>query len=137
MPAVRAKTKKKKPKRRHKYCPVCREVIPMSVIRESEDESDLHWLVCTECNSRFALTRGQYAKGKRPNISAIKGDDARTYLANQTYSVGEIIYHRKLADIGVVVGKSAEPGSVNCSGSIIVSFMEIGWKMLVEGYAAA
>lgn len=137
MAAAKTKTKKRKPKRRHKYCPICKEVLPMSVLREGEDTSDLWWLVCTECNSKFALTRPQYMKGKRPNISAIKKDDARRYLTNQIYSVGELIYHRKLDDIGVVVEKAAKPDSVNCSGSVIVSFSEIGQRTLIEGYAVA
>ena len=135
MPAAR--TKKKKPKRRHKYCPICKEVVAMTVLREGEDKDDMWWLVCTSCDSRFALTRPQYMKGKRPKISAIKRDEARTYHTDQTYSVGEVIYHQKLDDVGLVVSKTVAPSSVDCSGSVIVSFMETGQKTLIEGYAAA
>ena len=126
---------KKKLKRRRKYCPVCKEELSMSVMREAEDENDLWWLLCTECESKFALTHQEYQKEKRPGISAIEKEDARVYHTDQTYSVGELVYHPKLDDMGMVVDKS-EPPIVNCSGSIIVSFMEIGQKMLIEGYAA-
>jgi hypothetical protein len=133
-----AKSKKaKRTKRRHKYCPVCKEVIPMNVIREAEGEGDLYWLICTGCDGKFALTRQQYYRKKRPRISAIRKIKAKVYRTDQTYSVGELIYHRKLDDMGLVVHKGAAPGSVNCSGAIIVSFMEIGQKTLIEGYAAA
>jgi hypothetical protein len=132
MPAKKAKVR-----RRHKYCPVCKEVVPMSVVRQAEDDDDLYWLLCPSCNNAFALTRQEYHRGKRPDISAIRKDKARTYHTDQTYSVGELIYHRKLDDVGLVVDKEAAPGSVNCSGAIIVSFMELGQKMLIEGYAMA
>jgi hypothetical protein len=127
---------KTKVKRRHKYCPVCREVVPMSVMREAEDEDDFYWLLCTACNSEFALTRHEYYREKQPDVSAIEKDRATIYRAGQTYSVGELIYHRKLDDVGLVVDKAAAPTSVNCSGAIIVSFMEIGQKTLIEGFAA-
>jgi hypothetical protein len=131
MPASKAKVK-----RRHKFCPVCREEVPMSVIREAENEDDLYWLRCTSCDSRFALTRKQYYGKKRPDISVIEKIKARIYRTNQTYSVGEAIYHRKLDEVGLVVDKAAAPLG-NCSGAIIVSFMEAGQKMLIEGYTEA
>jgi len=134
---IKSKARKKKRNRRHKYCPECKEEMAMSVVREAESDRDFYWLSCPSCESRFALTRQQYQKGKRPNIFAIKQDRARTYHTNQTYKVGQLIYHSKLDDVGVVVGKSSPPSTVNCSGSIIVSFTEIGQKKLIEGYAAA
>jgi hypothetical protein len=127
---------KTKTKRRNKYCPVCKEVVAMSVIREAEDEDDLYWLLCTSCDSEFALTRQEYHRVKRPKVSAIKKDRAKIYRTSKTYSVGELIYHRKLDDMGLVVDKAAAP-LVNCSGAIIVSFVEAGRKMLIEGYTAA
>lgn len=123
-------------KRRHKYCPVCKEEVAMSVIREAEGESDLWWVLCSSCNSKFALTRQQYQRKNRTDIHAVKEDEARTYRTDQTYSVGELIYHPKLDDMGLVMDKTPI-SSFNCSGSIIVSFMEVGQKMLIEGYAIA
>lgn len=127
---------KRKTKRRNKYCPICKAEVPMSVIREAERESDLWWLLCPSCDSQFALTRQQYQREKRPKMLAVEREDARTYHTDQTYSVGELIYHRKLDDMGLVVDKAAAP-LVNCSGAIIVSFVEAGRKMLIEGYTAA
>jgi hypothetical protein len=127
---------KTKVKRRHKYCPVCREVVAMSVMREAENEDDLYWLLCPSCDSRFALTRQQYYRKKRPEISVVEKIRAKIYRTNQTYSVGELIYHRKLDDVGLVIDKAAAPLD-NCSGAIVVSFMELGQKTLIEGYTAA
>ena len=125
---------KKKVKRRHKYCPVCEEITAMPVVREAEDENDLYWLLCSSCDNIFALTKHEYQREKRPKMLAIKKNDARIYRTNQTYSVGELIYHPKLNDVGLIMDKVPLP-SVNCTGSIIVSFSEIGQKTLVEGYA--
>ena len=124
------------PKRRRKYCTVCKEEVSMSVIREAEDEDDLWWLLCPTCNSKFALTNTEYRKEKRPDISVIKQSNAREYHTDQTYTVGELIYHPKLDDMGMVVGKASPPID-SCSGAIIVSFVEAGQKTLIEGYAAA
>jgi hypothetical protein len=136
MSARRAKAKQKKPKRRHKYCPVCQEVVPMNVTRKAEDEDDLYWLFCPSCEGEFALTRQQFHRKKRPDVSVIRKEKARIYRTDQTYSVGDIIYHRKLDDMGLVIDKAAAPLKA-CSGAIIVSFAEIGQKMLIEGYTAA
>lgn len=136
MEKAKPKVGQKKRRRRHKYCPKCEEVMAMSVIREAESDRDFYWLLCSSCESKFALTRGQYHRGKHPDIFAIEPDRARKYLTNQTYKVGQLIYHSKLADVGLVVSKASAPSSVDCSGSIIVSFTEIGQKRLIEGYAA-
>ena len=127
---------KAKPKRRHKYCPVCEEEVPMSVIRAAEDENDLWWLLCPSCDSKFALTRREYQREKQPDISAIEKDNARTYHTDQTYLVGELIYHPKLDDMGLVLSKDSL-SSFDCSGSVTVSFMETGQKTLIEGYTVA
>jgi hypothetical protein len=134
----RAKEAKRrtKPRRRHKYCPVCKAVVPMSVTRKAEGDDDLYWLYCIECDSSFALTRQQFHRKKRPRISAIKKDRARIYRTKQTYSVGDVIYHRKLNDVGMVMDKAAAPLE-SCSGAIVVSFEESGQKMLIEGYTVA
>ena len=136
MKKAKSKTKKKK-RRRHKYCPVCKEVMAMPVIRKAESDSDFYWLRCPDCESKFALTRKQYMRGKRPDISAIKPGKAREYHTDQTYKVGQLIHHSKLDDLGIVIRKAAAPSTVDCSGSIIVSFTEIGQKRLIEGYVAA
>jgi hypothetical protein len=130
-------SKKKKARRRHKHCPICKEIVPMSVIREAEDEDDFYWLMCPSCDSKFALTRQQYHKGKQPDISPVEADRAKIYRTTQIYLIGQLIYHRKLDDLGVVTDKTSPPDSVDCSGVIVVSFVELGRKMLIEGYATA
>jgi uncharacterized protein YbaR (Trm112 family) len=132
----RGKTQRTKPKRRHKYCPVCKEEVAMSVMREAEDEYDMWWLLCPSCNSKFALTHREYHREKQPDISAIKENRAKIYRTSKTYSIGELLYHPKLGDVGLVVDKAAPP-LINCSGAIIVSFIEAGEKTLIEGYTTA
>ena len=128
---------KKKVRRRKKYCPVCKAEVSMTVMREAEGEDDLWWLLCSECDSRFVLTQQQYRKEKKPDISAITAKQAKEYHTDKTYKVGQIIHHSKLDDVGVVIDKASAPSTVDCSGSIIVSFMELGQKTLIEGYNAA
>jgi uncharacterized protein YlaI len=137
MKKAKSKAKQKRASRKHKYCPECEEEMAMSVIRKAESDRDFYWLLCPSCKSRFALTRQQYLRGKRPDISAIEPDGARTYHTNQTYKVGQLIYHNELGDVGVVINKASAPSNIDCSGSIIVSFTEIGQKRLIEGYAPA
>jgi hypothetical protein len=130
-------TKAKKARRRKKHCPVCEEEISMTVMREAEGEDDLWWLNCPECDSRFVLTHQQYRKEKKPDISAVKASKAKEYYTNKTYKVGQIIHHTKLDDVGIVTDKVSAPSTVDCSGSIMVSFMELGQKRLIEGYNVA
>ena len=136
MPKTKQKAKKRI-RRRKKYCPVCEAEVSMTVMREAEGEDDLWWLHCSECDSRFVLTRQQYRKEKKPDISAISTKKAKEYHTDKTYKIGQIIHHSKLDDVGVVIDKASAPSTVDCSGSIIVSFMELGQKTLIEGYNAA
>ena len=136
MPEAKEKTKRKA-RRRKKHCPVCKEEISMIVTREAGSDDDLWWLICSECDSRFVLSRQQYQKEKKPDISAIEAGKAKEYHTNKTYKVGEVIHHSKLDDVGIVTSKASAPSTVDCSGSIIVSFMELGQKRLIEGYNAA
>ena len=103
----------------------------------SEDEDDLWWLLCPECNNRFVLTRQQYRKEKKPDISAINTDTIKQYSTKNKYKIGQFIYHKKLGDMGMVINKVSAPSTVDCSGAIVVSFMELGQKTLIEGYAVA
>ncbi len=107
----------------------------MSVMREAEAVNDLYWLLCPTCNSKFALTRQDYQKNKKPDMSAAEKGNAKTYRTNRTYKIGELIYHPKLADLGWIVDKIKAP-IADCSGAIIVSFVEGGSKTLIEGYTA-
>ncbi len=127
---------KAKVKRRHKYCPVCEEEVAMSVTREAQGENDLWWLLCPTCDSKFGLTSPQYRERKNRELLAIKKNDAKKYATDQVYSIGDLIYHPKLDDMGLVLSKSILP-SVDCLGSITVSFIKIGPKTLIEGYAKA
>jgi hypothetical protein len=136
MKKAESKTKQRI-RRRHKHCPVCEEEMAMSVLREAESDGDFYWLRCPECEGKFALTYDQYRKGKHPDISAVKPDKAREYHTDETYEVGQLIHHGKLDDVGLVIRKGAAPSTVDCSGSIVVSFIEIGQKTLIEGYVAA
>lgn len=131
MPAAKTKVK-----RRHRHCPICKDDVAMSVMREADGDGDLWWLLCPECNNRFALTSQEYRKRKHSEMFAVERSNAKVYSTKKVYSVGELIYHPKMDDIGLVLGKASLP-SISCSGSISVSFLEGGHKMLIEGYSAA
>lgn len=131
-----AKTKKRRQNKK-KHCPVCNEEVSMAVAREAEGDSDLWCLCCSVCNSAFMLTKQQYQKEKKPDISAVNIDKAKPYNTKDKYKIGQLIYHKKLDDVGVVVEKISPPSNVSCSGTIVVSFVRGGQKMLIEGYAVA
>ena len=133
---VKKPVKKKKARTRRKHCPICKEEQPMSVMREAEPVNDLCWLLCPSCDGKFALTRQQYTKEKQPDISAAEKSNAKTYRTDRTYKIGELIYHPKLTDLGWIVDKVKAP-IADCSGAIIVSFIEKGPKTLIEGYTVA
>ena len=135
-PKAKAKPKAKpKAKSSHKHCPVCKEEVAMSVIRKADGDDDLYWILCTACESRFALTKQAYQKEKQPDISVADKDNAKIYRTDRKYKVGELIYHPKWDDVGWVMNKASTP-IADYSGSIVVSFMDVGLKTLIEGYAA-
>jgi hypothetical protein len=77
------KTKaKSRARRRKKHCPVCKEEVSMTVIREAGGADDLWRLLCPTCESRFVLIRQQYQREKKPDIYDIDENAGRSAKKN-------------------------------------------------------
>jgi hypothetical protein len=111
------------------YCSVCKATLDMAVVDTVQDH-EVTWLKCPRCNgilphmmsSDEAPAPSEAAQPEAPPAAvstyepapaAIPEADravARDYDPTQSYTVGDVVYHRSLNLFGRVVEKTALPG---------------------------
>ncbi len=97
------------------------------------DESGLLWLNCLATN---ALICCQYDEDSDSvtnaqdvgDFGAPAPETFRTYVPEESYKVGEFIYHQTWRDVGKVIRRRELPGGRR---AIDVAFLNYGAKMLV------
>ncbi|MCA9751371.1 MAG: hypothetical protein KC591_04215 [Gemmatimonadetes bacterium] len=104
----------------------------MKVLRPP-DESGLVWLNCLKTN---ALVCCEYD----PDTDSLRNardlgdfgepapEEFRTYVPEESYEIGEFIYHQTWRDVGRVIDRRELPGG---RYSIDVAFLNFGLKMLI------
>ena len=104
----------------------------MKVLRAA-DETGLVWLNCLTTN---ALICCEFDEESGSPVNPIDAGDFgapaperfRTYMPEETYGIGEFIYHQTWRDVGRVIGRRELPGSRR---AIDVAFLNTGPKMLI------
>lgn len=111
------------------YCSVCKATLDMAVVDTVQDH-EVTWLKCPRCNGILPhMMSSDEAPSQvetqpheeTPPVAvavseapaAIPDADraaARDYDPNQSYGVGDVVYHRSLNLFGRVVEKTALPG---------------------------
>lgn len=113
-------------------CPRCRRRRKMKVLRPTDD-TGLEWMNCGACNALICFTYDDGAD--RPveshdvgDFGAPAPDEFRTYVPEETYIVGEFIYHQTWRDVGKVIRRRDLAGG---RAAIDVAFLNYGPKMLI------
>jgi hypothetical protein len=108
------------------YCSVCKATLEMAVVDTVQDH-DVTWLKCPRCNGILPhmLSREEEAPGEVTPAAPVlpappaapptaipeaERAGARDYDPNQTYQVGEIVYHRSFNQFGRVLEKTQLAG---------------------------
>jgi hypothetical protein len=117
---------------RFQICPRCGRRRKMRILRNL-DETGLEWLNCRACNGLIC-----YAHDPETNsfvdprvvgdFGAPAPDEFRTYVPEESYEVGEFIYHQTWRDVGKVIRKRELAGGRR---AIDVAFLNFGPKMLI------
>lgn len=113
-------------------CPRCERRRKMKVLRPV-DETGLEWMNCGACNALVCSTYDDELE--RPmesndvgDFGAPAPDEFRTYVPEESYSVGEFIYHQTWRDVGKVIRRRELAGG---RAAIDVAFLNYGPKMLI------
>jgi len=139
------------------FCSVCKSTFEMEVVRESAEDGVI-WLRCPNCQGILphmpsisepgpqepgsapaggGAPRPEPAEAEADAVSAaadlldeIDPEQARPYLATETYEVGEVVHHRAWNDYGIVKATESLPGNRRI---IRVRFVNAGEVQLLEG----
>ena len=104
----------------------------MRVVRPPDD-TGLIWLNCLSTNALICCEYDdeQDALANPRDVGdfgAPAPEEFRTYVPEESYEVGEFIYHQTWRDVGRVVQRRELPGSRR---AIDVAFLTYGLKMLI------
>jgi hypothetical protein len=113
-------------------CPRCRKRRKMQVLR-AVDETALEWTNCGACNALVCFTYDADSDSVAlaqdvGDFGAPAPDEFRTYVPEQSYEVGEFIYHQTWRDVGKVIRRRDLAGG---RAAIDVAFLNYGPKMLI------
>ncbi|HMB69346.1 MAG TPA: hypothetical protein VKU85_08535 [bacterium] len=113
-------------------CPRCDRRRKMKILRPVDDTA-LEWLNCGACNALVCLTFDQdddqlINSADVGDFGAPAPDEFRTYVPEETYTVGEFIYHQTWRDVGKVISRRDLAGG---RAAIDVAFLNYGPKMLI------
>jgi hypothetical protein len=95
------------------------------------DHGKIQWAKCTKSrhSQLINLDRIQQEKDKAKAVEHFTQDDAKTYDPHEEYEQGDVIFHPKWNDMGVIRSKGVTSGGKN---TIIVEFKTLGEKTLIE-----
>jgi len=114
------------------FCRHCKKVVPAQLDRSIAGNGRIvgrdstFEYSCTKCLKSFCVS----GKDLIDTIHAAPADaGTRYYSPKDLFLIGEVIRHKKLDDVGLVVGKDSGPSS-----RIVVQFEKTGLKKLIENF---
>jgi hypothetical protein len=113
------------------FCNICGAIKKFEItgyFPEKENETK-RWAKCKFCKQTQVIDLGDIVLPNKPDFNEIETRESKNYSPTETYSIGDVIYHKTWDDYGVVTNKlSISDGQ----SSLIVEFKKLGNKKLVE-----
>ena len=111
------------------HCAHCERVTKMEMIGAVENQPEKTWYRCTRCRHATlldlaVLRQAQEESKKKPDRAT-----CAEYKPQNTYRVGETIFHTEWDDIGKIISKERTSGGER---AIVVSFEKLGERKLLE-----
>ncbi len=118
----------KLPKQIERFCDYCGSKQRFKFRGNFEaDVENKFWYMCQKCKHVVLVSIDELTI----NQDADSKGNYRVYSAEETYEVGEIIYHAEWNDYGKVKKKEVSSSGYNI---IVVEFEKLGQKKLVENF---
>ena len=114
------------------FCAHCDKVTKMEKIGSVENQPEKTWYRCTRCRHASLLDLEAMKRSQEEASKKIDKSSAAVYSPENTYQVGDAIFHTEWDDIGKIVSKELTSGG---DKAIVVSFEKLGEKRLLEGIA--
>ncbi|MBI4535872.1 MAG: hypothetical protein HY708_06310 [Ignavibacteriae bacterium] len=111
------------------FCAHCERVTRMEMIGAVETQPDKTWYRCTRCRHATLIDLVQFRKTQEESRKKPDRAECFEYRPQNTYSVGQAIFHSEWGDIGKIISKERTSGG---ESAIVVSFEKLGQRRLLE-----
>ena len=111
------------------YCGHCNRETKMEMVGTVEENPERVWYRCTRCRHASLLNVIAWKKIQEDAKKKVEKSECLEYRPDQTYTVGQAIFHTALDDMGRIVSKERTSDGAH---AIVVSFEKLGEKRLLE-----
>ena len=110
-----------------RFCGYCNKVTRMEMVGERNDAQSKMWFRCTRCHHSNLIE--MTASEKSGQASVLTPETSTHYTPQQSFKIGEAIFHTEWNDVGTVMSKTKTSGGMQ---AIVVSFEKQGQRTLIE-----
>ena len=111
------------------HCGHCNRETKMEMVGNVEENPERIWYRCTRCRHASLLDVAAWRKIREDAKKKVEKSECLEYRPDQTYTVGQAIFHSALDDMGRIVSKERTSDGAH---AIVVSFEKLGEKRLLE-----
>ena len=111
------------------HCVHCERVTKMEMIGAVENQPEKTWYRCTRCRHATLVDLEALKQSQQDAKKKLDKAQCLEYKPENTYSVGEAIFHSEWDDIGKIISKVRTSGG---GRAIVVSFEKLGERRLME-----
>ncbi len=111
------------------HCAHCDRMAKMELIGTTDQMPDRSWYRCTRCRHASLINIEELRAVEEAAKKKLDRTEAAEYHPEQTYRVGEAIFHSDWGDVGKIISKERTSGGGN---AIVVSFEKLGERRLLE-----
>ncbi len=110
-------------------CSHCERMTKMEMIGTAEGQTGKSWYRCTRCRHATLVDIEDLKKSQDDAKRKLSRSDCSEYRPENTYDVGQAIFHTEWDDIGKIISKERTSGG---GRAIVVSFEKLGERRLLE-----
>ncbi len=111
------------------HCAHCERVTKMEMIGAVENQPEKTWYRCSRCRHATLVDLEALKQTQQDAKKKLDKAQCLEYKPENTYSVGEAIFHSEWDDIGKIISKVRTSGG---GRAIVVSFEKLGERRLME-----
>lgn len=111
------------------YCSHCGRTAKMEFVGAVQDQPEKTWYRCTRCRHAILVDLSEIRKNEEMAKRKIDRSECLEYRPQDTYKVGQAIFHSEWDDVGKVISKEKTSGGAS---AIVVSFERLGERRLLE-----
>jgi hypothetical protein len=111
------------------HCGHCDRLSKMEVIGSAENQPERTWYRCTRCRHASLLNLEDLKRVQEDAKKKVIKEECSEYNPENTYTVGQSIFHSEWDDMGKIVSKERTSRG---QSSIVVAFEKLGERRLLE-----